>query len=185
MKLPETNPRDDPEGLWALQQELLMRAEFALGPRDASKKIYQPVFTDSDFPFITNTPNFDGAFVEMTRAAELSWSEVVFEMAHETVHLLNPIAGSANCLEEGVAVAFSMGVQPVYSVCILPRIKSYLYALRLVCMLAGDPLEAGRLIRQRVGALSDATVQDLAKLFPSVDGTVLSKLVEEFDRDME
>lgn len=32
MKLPETDPRDDPSGLWALQQELLMRAEFALGP---------------------------------------------------------------------------------------------------------------------------------------------------------
>ena len=179
MKLPDTNPRDDPAGLWALQLELLMRAESILGPRDLSKEICQPDFAD-DGPRIRNTPELDGAFVELNRDAECSWPETVFEMAHETVHLLNPIPGNANYLEEGVAVAFSLSVQQVYGICIPPRMKSYLCALGLVVALPGGPLEAGRRVRERVGALSDATVQDLEELFPSVDGSVLSKLVEEF-----
>ena len=46
MKLPQTNPRDDPSALWALQMELLSIAESVLGRRDQSKKVYQPQFTD-------------------------------------------------------------------------------------------------------------------------------------------
>ena len=184
MKLPETNPRDDPPGLWKLQWELLSVAESVLGPRDSSKKIYQPKFTH-DGPGIRNTPELDGAFVELNRVAECSWPETVFEMAHETVHLLNPIPGNANNLEEGVAVAFSLGVQQLYGVSVQTSMKSYLYALQLVAILPGGPFEAGKGIRERVGALSAATVQDLGELFPSVDGIILSKLAEKFVRDME
>ena len=184
MKIPDTNPRDDPAGLWKLQLELLSIAESVLGPRDSSKKIYQPKFTD-DGPGIRNTPELDGAFVELNRVAECSWPETVFEMAHETVHLLNPIPGNANYLEEGVAVAFSLGVQQLYVVSVQTSMKSYLYALQLVSMLLGGPFEAGKRVRDRVGALSDATVEVLEELFPSIDEAVLSNLAEEFVRDME
>ncbi|MCY4528223.1 MAG: hypothetical protein OXD46_04235 [Chloroflexi bacterium] len=183
MKLPETNPVDDPEGLWALQLELLMRAEYTLGSRDPSKKICDSRFVD-DGPHIRNSPNMDAAWVELSRNGENYWPTAVFEMAHETVHLLNPIAGNANYLEEGVAVEFSLGVQSSYGVSVQTSMKSYLCALQLVRMLPGNPLEAGRLVRERVGALSDATVPDLTELFPSVDETVLCKLTEEFDRNM-
>ena len=111
MQFPTTNPVDDPLALWALQLELLGQAETLLGPKDQSKKVYQPQFTDHG-PNLRNTPNRDGAFVELSRAAETDWAEAVFEMAHETVHLLNPVAGYTNNLEEGVAVAFSLHVQP-------------------------------------------------------------------------
>ena len=184
MKLPDTNPCDDPSGLWALQQELLMMAEGTLGPRDMSKQICQPQFTD-DGPRIRNTPELDGAYVELNRDAEHSWPETVFEMAHESVHLLNPIPGNANFLEEGVAVAFSIGVQPLYGINVQTSMKSYLYALQLVVALPGGPLEAGRRVRECVGTLSAATVRDLVELFPSVDSAVLSNLAEEFNRDQE
>ena len=184
MNLPETNPRDDPPGLWKLQWELLSVAESVLGPRNVSKKIYQPQFTD-DGPGIRNTPELDGAVVELNRVSECSWPETVFEMAHETVHLLNPICGNANYLEEGVAVAFSLGVQQLYGVSVQTSMKSYLYALQLVAMLPGGPFEAGKQARDRVGALSDATVEVLEELFPSMDEAVLSKLAEEFVKDME
>ena len=45
-QLPETNPLDDPGGLWALQINLLFMAESILGHRDQSKRIYQPQFSD-------------------------------------------------------------------------------------------------------------------------------------------
>ena len=76
--------------------------------------------------------NLDGAFAELSRASECYWPTVVFEMAHETVHLLNPVPGNANNLEEGVAVAFSLRVQPSYGICypaLNPRLSSGLPTL--------------------------------------------------------
>ena len=89
MQLPHTSPRNDPVALWAFQQNLLSIAEAALGARDTSKKIYQPGFTD-DGPHIRNTPELDGAFAELSRNSECYWPTAIYEMAHETVHLLNP-----------------------------------------------------------------------------------------------
>lgn len=184
MQLPEGNPRDAPNALWALQTELLSLAESLLGPRDASKKIYQPQFADSG-PHIRNTPSQDGAFVELGRDSECSWPETIFEMAHETVHLLNPICGNTNNLEEGVAVSFSLHVQPTYNICVRPAMEAYVEVLRLVGMLPGGPLEAARRVRERVGALSEAKTADLKDLFPHVDGAVLTKLAEQFVRDCD
>ena len=186
MKLPETNPRDDPEGLWALQLELLKRANAALGPRDASKKIYQPEFTDRG-PCIRPTRNPDGAVVELSRSGETFWPTVVFEMAHETVHLLNPVSGNTNYLEQGVAVEFSLFVQPLYGINVPVPLSErlYIHALQLVSVLPRGSLEAAKRVRERVGAMSAATVEDLRELFPSADVDVLSKLAEEFERDIE
>ena len=183
IQLPETKPRDDPEALWSLQLELLSMAESILGRRDLSKKVYGPQFSD-DGPRIRNTPNLEGAFAELSRAGECHWPAVVFEMAHETVHLLNPVPGDANNFEEGVAVAFSLRVQPSYSICMQPSIPSYLYAFELASMLPGGPLRAGRRVRDRVGALNYITAEDLRELFPSVDEVVSVELAERFIRNV-
>ncbi len=129
----------------------------------------------------------DAAWAELSRNGERYWPTVVFEMAHETVHLLNPIPGNTNYLEEGVAVTFSLSAQLLYgiNVSVPSSEKLYLLALELVAMLPGDPLEAGRRVRERVGALGAARVQDLEQLFPGVEVSLLGKLVEEFDRDKE
>lgn len=181
MRLPGTQPVNDPAGLWSLQLELLAMAESVLGPRDASKKIYQPQFTD-DGPQLRNTPDLDGAHVELSRNGQGYWPTVVFEMSHETVHLLNPIPGNTNNLEEGVAVAFSLHVQPSYGISIPVAMPSYLYALRLVQALPGNPLAAAARVRRQSGSLSAATPQSLAGLFPEVDGSVLANLAGGFVR---
>ena len=183
IQLPVTKPLDDPETLWALQVNLLSTAESMLGRRDQSKKIYQPQFSD-DGPCIRNTPNLDGAFTELSRAGEFHWPTVVFEMAHETVHLLNPVPGNTNNLEEGVAVAFSLHVQPSFGVCVQPSIPSYICALQLARMLPGGPLQAAERVRNRFGALNSITVQDLLGLFPSVGEAVLGRLAERFKRHL-
>ena len=179
MPLPATQPVNDPAGLWSLQLELLGMAESVLGPRDASKKIYQPQFTDEG-PQLRNTPDLDGAYVELSRNGQRYWPTVVFEMSHETVHLLNPIPGNTNNLEEGVAVAFSLHVQPSYGINIPVTMPSYLYALRLVRALPGNPVEAAARVRRQVASLSAATPQSLADLFPEVDGGVLANLAGGF-----
>ena len=116
MQLPGTNPKDDPKALWSLQLELLALAEFHLGPRDASKKIYPPQF-GADYPQVRLTPNEDGAFAKLSRNGEQYWPTAVYELAHETTHLLNPVKlGEASNLEEGVAVAFSIKAQHSYGI---------------------------------------------------------------------
>ena len=183
IQLPETMPRDTPEALWALQLELLSMAESTLGHRDITKKIYSPQFSDEG-PCIRNTPNLDGAFAELSRAGECYWPTVVFEMAHETVHLLNPVPGNANNLEEGVSVAFSLRVQYSYGISIQPSIPAYLQAFQISSMLPGGPLRAAKRVRDRVDSLNDITAQGLRELFPSIDEVVCGRLAERFIRNV-
>ena len=179
MQFSAADPVDSPAELWELQQELLGHAETQLGPRGQSKKVCQPQFTDRG-PNLGNTPNCDGAFVELSRAAETDWAETVFEMSHETVRLLNPVAGNTNNLEEGVAVAFSFHIQPVYGINVRPGTTAYDHPHDLVCRLQGDPLAAGRRIRSEVVALSVATPETLCKSFPELDRQVAVDLTRPF-----
>ena len=184
IQLPATNPKDDPATLWALQLELLELTETLLGPRDASKRILPPKFV-GDGPHVRHTPNWDGAFVELSLNGERYWPTVVYEMAHETVHLLNPVRlGEANNLEEGVAVAVQVMVQPWYDIEKVqsPSLPSYVFARGLVGILPGHPSTSARLIRERFGAFSVVTAEDLGELFPQVSPIVLQRLAAKFIR---
>ena len=184
LTLPATpSPREDPSGLWSMQVHLLKLAEDILGPRDTSKLVYQPVFHD-DGPHIRNTPNLDGAFAELSRNAEGYWPTALYELAHETVHLLNPRPGIGNWLEEGIAVAFSRYSEQrygLYNQCI--GMDSYRRALELVSRLPSDPLVAGRLIREACGALNNATENIVMTLFPGADSGTLTEICKQFERD--
>ena len=175
-----SSPGEDPIALWTVQLLLLRIAENTLGPRDASKTIYQPVFAD-DGPYIRNTPNLDGAFAELSRSAEANWPTAVHELAHETVHLLNPKPGVGNWVSEGIAVAFSVYAQLHFK--LEPQrinMQSYSRSLKLVSELPYGPLVAGRSIREDCGALNSATPGILETLFPSVDPQLLTQLCHPF-----
>ena len=166
MQLPQASPKDDPVALWALQLDLLSNAEAALGARDTSKKICQPKFAD-DGPHIRNTPNLDGAFAELSRNSECYWPTAINELAHETVHLLDPALGIGNYLCEGVAVAFSVYAQTIRGLQPQPiGLPSYRHALELASQLPNGPLEAARQVRASVGALRQVTTRHLEDLFP-------------------
>ena len=178
-----SSPRENPSALWSVQLQLLRLAEDILGQRDASKTICQPVFAD-DGPHIRNTPNLDGAFAELSRRAEAYWPTVVNELAHETVHLLNPKPGIGNWLSEGIAVAFSGYAQRCYGM--EPQsinMESYRRSLELVSVLPPAPLTAGRRIRDACGTLNNATRSILETLFSDVDSGTLTQLCKPFERD--
>ena len=185
LQLPQTLPRDDPPSLWSLQLELLAIAESVLGTRDTSKKICQPQFR-SGRPQVRHTANRDGAFVDLSLNAAGYWPTALYEMAHETVHLLNPtLLENSNNLEEGVSVAFSIAVQQRYQVerIQIPSEAPYVIALSLVRMLPRHPLISARLIREKIGAMSEASSDQLKELFPYVDENILDKLAEKFVKD--
>ena len=183
LNLPEAAlPGQDPSALWSVQLQLLKLAEDTFGPRDASKTICQPAIAE-DGPYIRNTPNLDGAFAELSRNAEGYWPTAVKELAHETVHLLNPKPGDGTWLSEGIAVAFSNYAQRQFEL-ELQRVNmaSYRRSLELVSELPPDPLAAGRLIREAC-PLDNATRSILETLFPRVDAETLTELCKPFDRN--
>ena len=186
MKIPaKARPGNDPVAMWALQQEILRLAEDVFGPRDSSKTIYQPTFAD-DGPQIRNTPHLDGAFAELSRNAEGYWPTAINELAHETVHLLNPKPGIGNWLSEGMAVAFSIYAQQQFGM--EPQaiaMASYRRALALVSELPPNALVAGRSIREDCGSLDNATTEGLRVLFPEVGHVTLTWLCEQFQRDRQ
>ena len=181
MAFPTHRPEQDAPGVWAIQQNLLARAENLLGPRDGTKKVYQPVFKDGG-PYLVNTPNCDGAFATLSMNAAGYWPTLVYELAHETVHLLNPIAGCTNWLEEGVAVVFSVEMSRTLTAHpMAPNSQSqgFREAMSLVQRLPTSVFQAARNVRNDFVSLSAATFEGLCRLFPTGDKQVLSRLAEQ------
>ena len=198
IELPTTNPSNDPGTLWALQMDLLLLAESQLGSRDTAWEILHPTLHGEKPHTVVLHGNPQSAVAALRKNSAFAvlskngegkhgegyWPTVVYELAHETVHLLNPIKrGMATNLEEGVAVEFSMIAQQVY--CLnpqLPTLSSYVDAHRLVRKLSTVPLASGREVRDSVGSLSSAKVPHLETLFPDVSKDIQTKLAERFDR---
>ena len=86
--LPSTEPQSDPVRLWVLQQELLSWAEDLYGPRDESWRI-DPPQRAKKIPHVDFAAE-RGAFARLAPNAQRDWSFAVFQLAHESVHLLNP-----------------------------------------------------------------------------------------------
>ncbi len=178
LSFPPERPDSDATFVWHVQQVLLQAVESLLGPRDSRYTICQPRFlTTPGQPHIWSTTDQAGAYV--STAAAGYWPTLVYELAHETVHLLNPVVGPTNLLEEGVAVAFSISQSA--SLTDHPQRPCptaqpyYVTALSLVESLPGSALLAGRRVRKHFGALGHVTQHQLESLFP-VDTSVLTKL---------
>lgn len=182
-KLPTGVPAEDAQALWTMQQWLLQEAQRLLWPANSGKILHRPVFTEQG-PMVRNTVDMTGAYAELSFAARGFWPTVVFELAHETVHLLDPMPGNGNKLEEGVAVAFSIYAQKKYRVPVLqqPAAGFYFDALRLVRLLPGGVFPAARRVRRALGPLSAVRTRDLASLYPELDASVVRKLCRQMNR---
>lgn len=179
MNLPTSIPENDPAALWWLQGVLMNWAEQLVGKRNQSKKIYQPAFHENG-PHIRNSPSLDGAFVELSCRAKEYWPTTVYEMAHETIHLLDPMAGYTNWLEEGVAVEFSIYAQQMFRLpCIQsPKSGPYREALEMVRSLPDGAFSSAYRIRKALGSLGAVSFEQLCALFPTHDPQSLRRLSE-------
>jgi len=91
-------PKDSEVAVWALQNFLLEKAENLLGKKEQDKQIFQPTF-EARGPFIRNRVQKDGAWAVLSNNAGGYWPTALYELAHETIHLLNPVIGHTNYLE--------------------------------------------------------------------------------------
>jgi hypothetical protein len=181
---PDTSPEASPEALWALQLKLDDCAQKLFGPRNPSKKLYQPTF-EAGGPNVRNTESQDGGFAELSLTAAKSWPAAIHELAHETIHLLDPrpgypIGDGASWLEEGLAVNFSLAISSAIGNQGKVSLKKYRLANGLVNRLGGDLFRKVSDIRKRCGHFSDATVFDILEVAPSLPKHVAEKLCMSF-----
>lgn len=178
VSLPE---QSQPE-VWKLQQFLLLEAEKLLGSKEQGKIVYQPKFSENASlgPCIINSASFDGAWAQLSNNSRKYWPCALYELAHETVHLLNPVAGYTNFLEEGVAVAFSIDMSKKHTAHPMsPEDMYYQRAYELVKQLPNNLYDSAAKVREQCGSLGKATVETLTKLFPSLDQEIIEELCSE------
>lgn len=176
VSFPQTRPEQDQSTLWQLQKDLLRLAEEAIGPRDIKKIIYPPAFCEA-VPHILHLNNRGGVGAVLSTNSKNYWYTAVYELAHETIHLLDPVEGYTNWLEEGVAVAFSLHAQDYFEMekFYTPDLV-YEEAFRLVMELPGAPFTIPKMIRSKVGALSSITTETLLMVAPNHPLEKLKKL---------
>jgi hypothetical protein len=173
---PPSLPNESPSDIWKLQTFLLFEAGIRIGKRNSNKIIYQPIFS-KDGPFIEN--KCDGANAALSHNAAGYWPTALYELAHETIHLFDPITGYTNYLEEGIAVIFSVEMSKDWTNHpIITSNETYVKAWELVKKLANNPYTAARYLREKIGPLSMIQSKDIQILFPHIDESISIKLTE-------
>jgi hypothetical protein len=176
-------PRDAPSRLWALQQSLMRGVEGLLGARDRTKELCQPVFGD-DGPVLVNTPDLNGCFARLSLNAAGYWPTAAYELAHETVHLLDPGVGFTHYLEEGVAVHFSLKVWDGCNVGHpLQLSPSYAEALALVREIDPEVFPSARRLREAAGSLRAVSAETIERVLPGLQSGLVHQLMREFRRE--
>ena len=178
---PDAPPKEVMPVLKTVQDELLSKAESHPGSRDRTYEILAPRFLGEPRPCIFHYPQEKAAYISLSTVAADYWNAAEAEMSHEVVHLLNPIAGDTNYLEEGIAAAFAQYAASHYEFFYRPS-DHYRDALELVHRLPVNPLRAGRLLRTRFGALSAVSSQHLLEHFTGVGDDVAESLARKFSQ---
>lgn len=173
----------DDVALWQLQCFLLTECESRLGSKASNIKIYQPTI-DGDRPHLINEKSGGGAFACLSDSSKSYWPTTLYELAHETVHLLNPVAGFTNYLEEGFAVIFAEEMSK--SQTNHPMVSTsggigdyYSKAAELVQRLPNPAYECGKEIRATFGSLGTVDNHQLRSLFPSLNEELSKSLTQE------
>lgn len=178
-KFPAVTPKDSEQDVVDLQNYLLSEAESLLGDRDQAKIILPTRFHDGG-PCIMNSYDGKGAWAVLSANAAGYWPTTLYELAHETVHLLNPVVGYTNYLEEGVAVAFSVDMSKTQTTHPMsPCDQFYSKAYELVQKLPNGVYESAKQIRAQCGSLGAASPAALIQLFPELDVQLIEDLCNE------
>lgn len=194
IEFPNTRPEDDCEALEKLQNDLLDWAAELFGIRDTTWTPLPPMFGNRNPHIHYPCPaSLKLVMIKLGRRAREKWTKVLFQMAHETIHLLNPLhpeQGKANYLEEGVACAFSAFVQRRCGITgddfVRINLPAYKYAHALVKRLPAGDIAAPKRIRREMPTgtpFSSVTSKDLKRIFPSVDDDHADALTSTFCRD--
>jgi hypothetical protein len=160
---------------------MLEMAEQRFGPRDKSYTILGFEFR-AGLPQIWFPGNRRRVIVQLDSSGMNDPSLPLFQMAHQSVHLLTPVLpANASVLEEGLATFFSKEYMAAHIGGVwLTGDQKYDRAevlARKLLLFAADAVKA---LRERVSVISEATAQDLIKICPSLSHHLAEQLVVPF-----
>ena len=166
--------------------DMLYLAEDLFGPRDLS-------YTPLGIEFIPDGP---GGFFPRDRKhiiirlgfdAATDMLQACYQLAHETVHVLAPVVGITNNLEEGVATYFStyymevaMGM-PNWK----PTLPSYKEVLGKVLPLFYMDKYCIRKLRSEQPEFTKMTEEQIHRTFPDLSAEDVKFLLSEFNRNAD
>lgn len=164
----DTPPEQSPEEMWRLQLVLLKYAESHFGTRSGKKILYRPDF-DIDGPFVRHTPKYDGAFADLSFGSKSSWDCALNEIAHETVHLLDPRGTSkpapkSSNFEEAVATAFAMHCSELAGGTYRAPSRNYAIALAHTSSFTSNIFTVAYAVRRSFGHFSAPSAADFLSL---------------------
>jgi len=172
--------KDTRRRAYGLIDELLTQVEQNFGPRDDRFGVVDILQCD-DGPYIS--PAGTDVTVYVGPNALAYEPTLISNIAHECVHLLNPITGNASTLEEGAAVDFELRViSRRFGEAELENFQNflpetYLRALNDVRDLLELDYSAVLRVRQELGGLTGPTVDDIEQLFPGIEHGLAVRLV--------
>lgn len=154
---PSSPPHENIIKIHQLQNQLMAEAEFIFGKK-GNVHLGMPVLA-ANGPQVFHSIDGSEAWAQLGPYAANYWPTTVYQLAHETVHLLNPVIGPASYFEEGIAVKFAdyavsyTDYQGRMSDLALPEYK---FALALIENIFLDSFAVAKHIRNEFGALSKA-----------------------------
>ena len=162
--------------------DMLIKAEKMFGARDYSYTVLGVEFS-CEGPCIWYSEN--RRFITILISSDVdSYSRVLYQLAHETVHLLAPTGGSnATNLEEGVACYFASHYmkEAVKEERWKPADPRYRHALKIVSPLLDSDLGCIRRLRERQPSFTKMSVDDIRSEFPKISDADTHFLVRKFD----
>lgn len=177
---------------WTVASRLgkfLELAEDEYGERDKSWTILGVEFSDEMqpsnwYPFFPERKNI---IIQLSKNAANDKKRALFQLAHETFHVLSPNGTrAANYLEEGLATYFSIKATQEAGEAISPDYiasKHYREAYDLILRLYHAYPDASQRIatfRKRGKPLSTLTQAGISEMFPNIEPSLASKLAERF-----
>jgi hypothetical protein len=161
--------------------QMLEMAEQRFGPRDKS-------YTILGFEFRAGLPQiwFPGGrrrvIVQLDSSSMNDPNLPLFQLAHQSVHLLTPVLpAEASVLEEGLATYFSKEYMAAHIGGVwLTGDQKYDRAEVLARKLLLFNADAVKALREIVSVISEATVQNILKICPSLSPQLAEQLVVTF-----
>lgn len=176
LPFPRTSPVMDPVFGKSLAQKIFDKSYELLGPQKPGIAFGFIKF-GGQRPHVMIRDDDKMVAVQLSDATDHNWESFVGEFSHETVHLLDPRRGNGSYLEEGIAEKFSAFVQDELGIAQMPQlIQEYVDATAAVDQIPGDPFEFAKQVREKLGALTGFTADELVQNFPEIDIDLASRL---------
>lgn len=144
-----------------LQDYLMKEATKTFGPRSGGVKLDLPkIVNGSEYPEVQFSYDKLSAYANLTDEAGERWENMVYQLAHELVHLLDPRprhpdGPGATWFEEAIATSFGRKYLHLLAREVWEPKNEYEYAYKCVTEAGTNHLYLAGKLRQEYGHLSD------------------------------